>query len=111
MSYVFLFTFFSPPLIFTLVAASICHFLTAATKFSSLTLFFQQKMSSFFISHSSCLSPFFSLSLTGLSPTFPFSLSFSFSIFQICEHGNYTKLTTLDNMDTETISAFRFRLY
>ena len=33
-SVVFLFTFFSLPLIFTLVAASISHFLTAATKFS-----------------------------------------------------------------------------
>ena len=32
--YVFLFTFFSTALIFTLVAASISHFLTAATKFS-----------------------------------------------------------------------------
>ena len=32
MSYVFLFTFFSLSLIFTLVAASISHFLTATTK-------------------------------------------------------------------------------
>ena len=37
MSNVFLFTLFSPPLIFTLVAASISHFLTAATKFSCCT--------------------------------------------------------------------------
>ena len=73
-------------------------------------LFFQQKMS-FFISCSSCLSPLFLLSFAGLSPTFSFSLSFSFSIFQLCEHDNCTKLTTLDNTDTETISAFRFRLY
>ena len=34
MSYVFLFTFFSLPLIFTLIAASNSHFLSAATKFS-----------------------------------------------------------------------------
>ena len=34
MSYVFLFTFFSLPLFFTLVSASISHFVTAATKFS-----------------------------------------------------------------------------
>ena len=34
MLYVFRFTFFLPPLIFTLVAASISHFLTAAIKFS-----------------------------------------------------------------------------
>ena len=33
MSYVFLFTFFPLSLIFTPVAASISHFLTAATKF------------------------------------------------------------------------------
>ena len=45
----------------------------------------------FFISRSSSLSPFFSppaLSFAGLSPTFSFSLSFSVSIFQICEHDN-----------------------
>ena len=34
-----------------------------------------------------------------------------FSIFQICGHDNWSKLNTLDNTDTETISAFRFRLY
>ena len=34
MSYVFLFTFFSLPLIFTLIAASNSHCLSAATKFS-----------------------------------------------------------------------------
>ena len=42
--------------------------------------------------------------------TFSFSLSFSCSIFQICGHDSLTKLNTLDNTDTETISAFRFRL-
>ena len=41
-----------------------------------------------FISRSSCLLPFFSLSFAGLSPTFSFSLSFSFSVFQICGHDN-----------------------
>ena len=56
----------------------------------------------FFISRSKSLSPFFSLSFAGLPPTFSFSLSFSCSIFQICGY---------DNTDTETISAFRFRLY
>ena len=30
----------------------------------------------------------FALSFAGLSPTFSFSLPFSFSIFQICVHGN-----------------------
>ena len=75
-------------------------------------LFFQQKKVSFvFISRSRSLSPFFSLSFAGLSPTFSFSLSFSCSIFQICGHDNESKLNTLDNTDTKTISAFRFRLY
>ena len=39
------------------------------------------------------------------------SLYFSCSTFQICAHDNESKLNTLDNTDTETISAFRFRLY
>ena len=65
----------------------------------------------FFISRSKSLSSFFSLSFAGLSPTFSFSLSFSCSIFQICGHDNISKLNTLDNTDTETIFAFRFRLY
>ena len=32
--------------------------------------------------------PFFSMTFAGLPPTFSFSLSFSFSIFQICGHDN-----------------------
>ena len=69
-----------------LVAASISHFITAATKF--LMLFFQQKMSPlFFISRSRSLSLFFSLSFAGLR-LFSFSLSFSCSIFQIYGHDN-----------------------
>ena len=72
-----------------LVAASISHFVTAATKFSPPALFFQQTMTPlFFISCSRSLSPFFSLSFAGLPPTFSFSLSFSCSIFQICGHDN-----------------------
>ena len=68
-----------------------------------------------------CLLCFLSLAL---NPCRPFSrwpslacrplslfLSFSSSIFQICGHDNLSKLNTLDNTDTETISAFRFRLY
>ena len=64
-----------------------------------------------FISRSKSLSPFFSLSLAGLPPTFSFSLSFSCSVFQICGHTNLSKLYTLDNTDTETISAFLSLLY
>ena len=52
--------------------------------------FFQRNSSPFFfISRSSVLSLFFSLSFANLSPTFSFSLSFSFSIFQICGHNNF----------------------
>ena len=70
-----------------LVAASISHFVTVATKFSCCSS--NKKMSPlFYISRSSPLSPFYSLSLAGLPPTFSFSLSFSCSIFQICGHDN-----------------------
>ena len=77
MSYVFSFTFFSLPVFFylALVAASISHFVTAATKFSSC--FSNKKnVSSVFISRSKPLWPFSSLSFTGLPPTF-----FFFSVF------------------------------
>ena len=86
--------------------------LVAATKFSCCSS--NKKMSPlFFISRSRPLSPFNSLSFAGLPPTFSFSLSFSFSIFQICGHDNQFKLNinTSENTDTGTISAFRFRLY
>ena len=68
-----------------LVAASISHFVTAATKFSC---FSSNKKMSPFISRSRSLSPFFLLSFAGLPPSFSFSLYFSCSIFQICGHGN-----------------------
>ena len=105
-TYVFLFTFFLLSLIFTLVASTISHFLTADTKF--LCCSSKKKMYPlFFICYSSSLSlSVFSLSFAGLSPT----LSFSLSLFQICGHDK-SKHNTLDNTDTETISTFRFRLY
>ena len=108
---VFPFTFFftAAHFHFALVAASISHFVTAATKFSCCSS--NKNMSSlFFISRSKSLSPFFSLSFAGQPPTFSFSLSFSCYIFQICGHDNLSKFNTLDNTDTETISVFRFRL-
>ena len=106
MSYVFSFTFFLTAAHFhlALVTAGISHFVNAAFVGRK----FQQKMSPlFFISRSRSLSPYFSLSFAGLSPTFSFSLSFSCSIFQICGYDNYSELNTLENTDTETISAFR----
>ena len=66
-----------------LVAPSISHFVTTATKLSCCSS--NKKMSPFFfISRSRSLSPFISLSFAGLPPTFSFCLSFSCSIFQIC---------------------------
>ena len=81
------------------------HFSFSHCRYKTFMLFIQQKMFPFFVvSRSSSLSLFFSSSFAGLSP------AFSFSIFQICGHDNKSKLNTLDNTDTETISAFRFRL-
>ena len=89
-----------------LVAASSFHFVKI------FMLFFQQKNVSFvFLSLALDLCPFFSLSFAGLPPTFSFSLCFSCSIFQICGRDNKSKLNTLENTDTGTISAFRFRLH
>ena len=90
MSYVFLFTFFFTAAHFhpALVAASISHSVTAATKFSCCSSNKKNVFFRFFISRSRSLSPFSSLSFAGLPPTFSFSLSFSCSIFQICGHDN-----------------------
>ena len=76
MSYLLLFNFFHS-LIFTLVAARISHFLTAAKKFSCCSSNKQP-----LIFRSSSLSLFFSLKFTGLSSTL------FFSMFQICGHDN-----------------------
>ena len=94
--------FFLLPLIFTLHWWPL-GFLILYRRYKIFILFFQHENFSplFFISRSRSLLPFFSLSFAGLPPTFSFSLSFSSSIFQICGH---------DDTDTETISAFRFRL-
>ena len=87
MSYVFSFTFFSLPLIFTLHWWP--HFLFGRRCYKIFMLFFPQKISPlFFIFRSRPLSPFFSFSCAGLPPTFSLSLSFSCSIFQICGHDN-----------------------
>ena len=55
-SYVFLFTFFSLSLIFTLVAASISHFLNPATKFyvvppKNFLYFFYLALALFLVEH------------------------------------------------------------
>ena len=111
MSYVFSFTFFSLPLIFTF------HWWPLAFPILSPPLqnfhVVLRTKKCLLCSLSLALNPCrpFSLSFAGLPPTFSFSLSFSCSIFQICGHDNLSKLNNLDNRDTETISAFRFRLH
>ena len=65
-----------------LVATSISHFVTAATKFSCCSS--NKKMTPLFV-----ISRSGPLRFAGLPPTFSFSLSFSSSIFQIC--GNKKK--------------------
>ena len=98
MSCVFSFTFFFTATHFTLHRWPLA-FLILSLPVQKM-LFFQPKNVSF---------AFFSLTLAGLRTTFSFSLSFSYSVFQISGHDNLSKLT-LHTMDTETISAFRFCL-
>ena len=92
--------FFSLPLVFSLVAASISYSPTAATKFSCCS---SNKKKSLL-----CL---LSLALFLVELRWPVAYFLFFSVFQICGHDNKSKLNTLDNTVTETISAFRFRLY
>ena len=90
--------FFSLPLVFSLVAASISYSPTAATKFSCCS---SNKKNLSFV--------FYLYFLVELR--WPVAYFLFFSVFQICGHDNKSKLNTLDNTVTETISAFRFRLY
>ena len=99
MSCVFLFIFFSLPLIFSLVAASISYSPTAATKFSCCSS--NKKKSLLCLLSLALFSRWASLACRLLS------------LF-LCIPNLWTwqsKLNTLDNTVTETISAFRFRLY
>ena len=81
MSYVFSFTFFPLPLIFTL------HWLPL------VFLILSPPLQNFYVvlptkTRSRSLSPFFSLSFAGLPSTVSFSLSYSCYIFQIGGHDN-----------------------
>ena len=85
MSYVFSFTFFSLPLIFTL------HWWPRASLILSQNFhaaLLTKKCLLCFFSRFKSLSPFFSLSFDGLPPTFSFSQSFWNSLFQIGGHDN-----------------------
>ena len=77
------------------MAASISHFLSAITKIN-VVLPTKKNVSFFFF-----------FSFAGLPPTFSFSLSG----FLLYIPNLWSKLNTLDNTDTETISTFRSRLY
>ena len=79
MLYVFFFFFVFTVAIFTLVAANISHFLTAATKFHVVPPT-KKCLLCFFLSRSGSFSP--ALSLLASRPTC------SFSMFQICGHRN-----------------------
>ena len=78
------------------------HFLFSHRCYKIFMLFFQQKKSLL------CL---LSLALFLVELRWPVAYFLFFSVFQICGHDNKSKLNTLDNTVTETISAFRFRLY
>ena len=90
MSYVFSFTFFSLPLIFTLHWWPLAFPILSPQLQNFHVLPTKKCLLCFFISRSRppALSPFFSLSFAGLPLAFSFSLSFSCSIFQICAHDN-----------------------
>ena len=89
MSHVFLFTFFSLPLIFFLHWWPVAFLILLPPLQNFHVVLSRKKMSTlFFISSSRSLSPFFSLNFAGLPPTFSFSRSFSCSIFQTCGHDN-----------------------
>ena len=89
MSHVFLFTFFSLPLIFFLHWWPVAFLILLPPLQNFHVVLSRKKMSTlFFISSSRSLSPFFSLNFAGLPPPFSFSRSFSCSIFQICGHDN-----------------------
>ena len=81
--------FFSLPLIFTLHWWPLAFLILspAATKFARSSSS-KKCLLCFFMSRSKSLSPFFSLGFVGLPHTFSLSLSFSFSIFQICRRDN-----------------------
>ena len=89
-----------------LVASSISHFVTAATKFSCCSSNKKKESLLFFSSRSRYLPPFFSLGFAGLPPTFSISLSFSGSLFQICGHENQSKLNTF-SLCTDVPPALR----
>ena len=89
MSCVFLFTFFSPSLIFTLHWWPLAFpILSPPLQNFHVVLPTKKCLLCFLSLCSKSLSAFFSLSFAGLPPAFSFSLSFSCSIFQICGHDN-----------------------
>ena len=86
MLYVFSFTFFYHCRLFSPCIASRLHFSFRHRRYKMFMLFFQPKKCLLFFNLSLyTLVALFSLSLAGLPPTFSSFLSFSCSIFQICD--------------------------
>ena len=110
MSYVFPFTFFSLPLIFTLHWWPLASLIWLPLHNFHVVLPTKKCLLCFLSLVLDLCRPFSRWASLACSPLSLF-LSFSCSIFQICGHDNLSKLNSSDNTDKETISAFRFRLY
>ena len=77
--------------------ARVLAFLIFSPPLQNFMIFLQEKKCPlFFLSRSSSFSRWASLACRLTWPV-SFSSSFSFSIFQMCGHDNYSKLNTLDN--------------
>ena len=88
-----------------------CYIYFFHRRYKIFMLFFQQKMFSlFFISLSSSSLSLFSCWASMSYPLLSLFLCLPLYVFQIRGHNNWSKLiiSTLDNTDTETISAFVF---
>ena len=110
MSYMFLFSFFSLLLIFTLVTASISHFLTIATKYSCCSS--TKKCVLFFLSLALTLCR--SFSRRALLACHPLSRFLCLSLALYSKSADMTinvSFNTLGNTNTEKIYAFQFCLY
>ena len=104
--------FFSLPLIFTLHLWPLAFLILSPLLQNFFVVLSTKKcLLCFFFSALDLCRPFFLVELRLPAAYFSLSLYFSVSIFQICGDDSLSKINTLDNTDTETISAFCFRLY
>ena len=111
MSYVFSFTFFSLLFIFFLHWWPLAFLILSLLLQNFHVVLPTKKFLLCFLSLAVDLCRPFSCWVLLACRFFSFFLSFSCSIFPVCGHENWSKLNTLENTDTETISDFWFRLY